>query len=69
MYSENLYYKALESKYHAEIAESKAVLKTFFEKDVGVADHAEFLKVFDDYVSKIACAEENLKALHEHSGG
>ena len=59
-------YKALESKYNADIAESKAVLKTFFEKDVGVADHAEFLKVFNEYVSKIAQAEENIRVLHEH---
>lgn len=68
MYTDNLYYQALEKKYEGEIAEGKAVLKTFFEKDVGVADHAEFLKIFDDYIAKINDAQEKLDTLRYHYG-
>lgn len=65
-YTENLYYKALMSKYNAQIDEAKAVLKTFFEKEVGVADHPDFMKVFGTYIDQIAEAEENIRVLEDH---
>ena len=69
MYKNNLYYQALEKKYQGEIAEGKAVLKTFFEKDIGVADHSGFLKVFDEWIGKINDAQDKLDTLYHHYGG
>ena len=68
MYTDNLYYQALEKKYEGEIAEGKAVLKTFFEKDVGVADHSQFLAIFDEWIGKINDAQEKLDTLRYHYG-
>jgi|TARA_B110000467_G_scaffold35127_1_gene32089 hypothetical protein len=68
MYTDNLYYQALEKKYEGEIAEGKAVLKTFFEKDVGVADHSQFLVIFDEWIGKINDAQEKLDTLRYHYG-
>ena len=63
---ENKFYKALEAKYHAQIAEGKAVLLTYFNDSVGIGDHSELLKECDKWMCVISHAEENILNLRKH---
>lgn len=67
----NRFYRALEVKYEAKIAESIATLDLYFRNSVGVGEHADILEVLDTYVSTL---DENqskldtLRSLFKDSG-
>ena len=56
-------YKALQSRYKADLAISKAELYNYFENSVGVGDHPNIIDSMDELVGKIAQAEEKLSAI------
>ena len=68
MYQDHHFFKALEGRYRAKIDEGKAVIKTFFDNPVGVAEHTEFLADFDKWLDVIADAEEKIMNLRKHFG-
>lgn len=47
----NRFYKALETKYQANIEEALAVLELYFNKAVGVGEHPDILEILDKYIS------------------
>ena len=59
----NVILKALEDRYHAQISESDATLKIYFENSVGIGEHPQHLDEVDKLIEKIANAEEKLEAL------
>lgn len=59
-----LLYEALESKYIAQIAESKATLAIYFESSVGIGEHPQHLEEMDKFVAQLAEAEDKLNTLH-----
>ena len=46
----NRFYKALETKYQANIEEALAVLELYFNKAVGVGEHPDILEILDNYI-------------------
>lgn len=58
-----LLYEALESKYLAQIAESKATLAIYFESSVGIGEHPQHLEEMDKFLSQLADAEDKLESL------
>ena len=63
-----MFYSALRKKYEAEIEESKATLRIYLNKSVGIGEHSDLLTELDKYVSKLATAEDNLTTLERHIG-
>jgi|TARA_B100000085_G_C18192141_1_gene370019 hypothetical protein len=57
--------EALEKRYEAQIAESDATLKIYFENSVGIGEHPQHIDEVDKLIEKIANAEEKLKVLKE----
>jgi|TARA_B100001287_G_scaffold213791_1_gene182589 hypothetical protein len=57
--------EALEKRYEAQIAESDATLKIYFENSVGIGEHPQHVDEVDKLIEKIANAEEKLKVLKE----
>jgi len=66
MHTNNLYFKALEKKYEAQIAEATAILNTYFNSTVGIGEHSELLDEFDKHIENLANAEDKLEKLHKH---
>ena len=50
---------ALQKQYEADIAEHTAVLKTFVNNSVGVADHDKFMSILKDRVNKLSHAKDS----------
>jgi hypothetical protein len=61
-----LLYDALEAKYNSQIAESRANLKVYFDKSVGIGEHSDLLPEFDRWVEQLATASDKLEALKSH---
>ena len=57
--------KALEEKYNAQISESDATIKIYFENSVGIGEHPQHVDEVDKLIEKIANAEEKLIILKE----
>ena len=62
----SIFYDALEAKYRAEIVEAIATLEVYFKVPVGIGEHSDLLAEHNKWVEKLAQAELNLAALHEH---
>ena len=56
---------ALQKQYEADIAEHTAVLKTFVNNSVGVADHNKFMSILKDRVNKLSHAKDSLKTVKD----
>ena len=56
---------ALESRYHAQIAEADATIKIYFNNSVGIGEHPQHIDEVDKLIEKIANAEEKIKILKE----
>ena len=56
---------ALEARYEAQILESDATLKIYFENSVGIGEHPQHLEEVDKLIDKIANAEEKIKVLQQ----
>ena len=56
---------ALQKQYEADIAEHTAVLKTFVNNSVGVADHDKFMSILKDRVNKLSHAKDSLKTVQD----
>ena len=56
---------ALQKQYEADIAEHTAVLKTFVNNSVGVADHDKFMSILKDRVDKLSHAKDSLKTVKD----
>ena len=54
---------ALESRYHAQIAEADATIKIYLENSVGIGEHPQHIDEVDKQLQKITEAEEKLGAL------
>ena len=57
---------ALQKQYEADIAEHTAVLKTFVNNSVGVADHDKFMSILKDRVDKLSHAKDSLKTVKDN---
>jgi len=63
METNELLYKALESKYKSQIDEAKATLSVYFNNSVGIGEHPQHLEEMDKLVSQMAEALDKLETL------
>jgi hypothetical protein len=59
------FFKALETKYQAQIEEGLATLDLYFNKAVGVGEHPDIMEVLDSYLDKIDSARSKLDVLNQ----
>jgi hypothetical protein len=59
------FYRALETKYQAEIEEGLATLDLYFNNAVGVGEHPDIMEVLDNYLDKIDSARAKLDILNQ----
>lgn len=59
----NLLFKALVSKYDADINEATATLNIYFNSSVGIGEHPQHLEEMDKFVEKMASAMDKKQAL------
>ena len=59
------FYRALETKYQAEIEEGLATLDLYFNNAVGVGEHPDIMEVLDSYLDKIDSARAKLDILNQ----
>lgn len=59
----NLLFKALVSKYDAEINEAAATLNIYFNSSVGIGEHPQHLEEMDKFVEKMASAIDKKQTL------
>ena len=55
--------EALEKKYEAELASADATIKIYLESSVGIGEHPQHLEEVDKLITKVAEADEKLRAL------
>tara|TARA_R100001463_G_scaffold23505_1_gene56314 strand:+ start:429 stop:680 length:252 start_codon:yes stop_codon:yes gene_type:complete len=63
---------ALKKQYEAEQADHTAVIDTFLQKPIGVADHDKILKVIRDRFDKLThveCCLKRIKEIEEKANG
>ena len=58
-----MWLSALKKLYEAEVAEHTAVIDTFLQKSVGVADHDDFIKVLKSRFDKLVHAKHAISEL------
>jgi len=58
--------EALEKRYEAQLAESDATLKIYFENSVGIGEHPQHVDECDKLIAKVAEAEEKLRVLRQY---
>jgi hypothetical protein len=63
MDTNELLYKALESKYKSQIDEAKATLSVYSNNSVGIGEHPQHLEEMDKLVSQMAEALDKLETL------
>jgi|TARA_B100001094_G_C17920374_1_gene665638 hypothetical protein len=59
-------YKALESKYLADIEDARVRVAIYFEKSVAIGEHPQHTEEMDKLLGQIAHAEDNLNALKKY---
>jgi methylaspartate ammonia-lyase len=67
-----LMYDSLVKKYESEIAEAQATLMVYMENPVGIGEHPQHLEEMDNFVEKLATANdklENLKDFYKNNYG
>lgn len=65
-------YDSLVKKYESEIAEAQATLMVYMENPVGIGEHPQHLEEMDNFVEKLATANdklENLKDFYKNNYG
>lgn len=62
---DNLFYKALESKYKAKIDEAVAILELYINKSVGVGEHPDVIEVLDNYMDVLENNTSKLESLQK----
>tara|TARA_B100000902_G_C26765683_1_gene647868 strand:- start:99 stop:356 length:258 start_codon:yes stop_codon:yes gene_type:complete len=63
---------ALKKQYEAEQAEHTAVIDTFLQKPIGVADHDNFMKILRerfDKLTHVECSLKRIKDIEEKANG
>jgi len=63
MTKSQLLYRALETKYEAQIAEAQATLAIYFESSVGIGEHPQHLEEMDKFVTQLTDAQDKLETL------
>jgi hypothetical protein len=58
--------EALEKKYEAELASADATIKIYLESSVGIGEHPQHLEEVDKLITKVAEADEKLRALRQY---
>lgn len=58
-----LLYKALKTKYEAQIAEAEATLAIYFHNSVGIGEHPQHLEEMDKFVTQLTDAKDKLETL------
>lgn len=66
--SSTAFYKAIEKKYEAEIAECSATLEVYFTNVVGIGEHSDIITEIDKYIEKMATAADKLETLRKAFG-
>jgi hypothetical protein len=61
--TDKLLYKALKTKYEAQIAEAEATLSIYFNNPVGIGEHPQHLEEMDKFVAQLAEAKDKLETL------
>ena len=64
--SDNPLFKALVKRYEADIASAFANLIVYFDSEVGIGEHPQFLDEMDKHLEKMSNAEEKLLTLNKH---
>ena len=63
---DNPLYKALESKYNADILSAVATLIIYFDNPVAIGEHPQHLIEMDKLVSELNAADEKLQTLNKY---
>ena len=63
---ENPLYKALESKYNADILSAVATLIIYFDNPVAIGEHPQHISEMDKLVSELNAADEKLTTLKKY---
>ena len=66
MNSGNHFYKAAIKSFEAQREEAIATLELYLQHSVAIADHSEILNEIKKWTSKLAEANENIKALESY---
>ena len=64
--TKQLLYKALKTKYEAQIAEAEATLAIYFNNSVGIGEHPQHLEEMDKFVAQLAEAKDKFETLETH---
>ena len=63
---DNPLYKALESKYNADILSAVATLIIYFDNPVAIGEHPQHILEMDKLVSELNAADEKLQTLNKY---
>lgn len=63
---DNPLYKALESKYNADILSAVATLIIYFDNPVAIGEHPQHISEMDKLVSELNAADEKLQTLNKY---
>ena len=63
---QNKYFQATRAHFLSKKLEAEAVLDTYFNKSVGIGEHSELLVEVNQWVEKLASAEDSLGVLDRY---
>ena len=63
---DNPLYKALESKYNADILSAMATLIIYFDNPVAIGEHPQHILEMDKLVNELNAADEKLQTLNKY---
>ena len=63
---DNPLYKALESKYNADILSAVATLIIYFDNPVAIGEHPQHILEMDKLVNELNAADEKLQTLNKY---
>ena len=63
---DNKYYQATKAHFLSKKLEAEAVLDTYFNNSVGIGEHSELLAEVNQWVEKLASAEDSLGVLDRY---
>ena len=65
-YMANKYFQATQAHFLSKKLEAEAVLDTYFNNSVGIGEHSELLVEVNQWVEKLASAEDSLGVLDRY---
>ena len=66
LYMTNKYFEATKAHFLSKKLEAEAILDTYFKNSVGIGEHSELLAEVNQWVEKLASAEDSLGVLDRY---